>query len=40
MDKKIAQILDYWYGDFVSEGSAVDERFKFWFGKSEQADRE
>ena len=40
MDKKVDEILDYWYGDFVNEGSAVDERHEFWFGKSEQSDAE
>ena len=40
MDRRVDEILDYWYGDFVKEGNAVDERFKFWFGKSEQADEE
>ena len=40
MDKKIDEILDYWFADFVEEGEAVDERFKFWFGKSDQADKE
>ncbi len=40
MDSRIDEILEYWYGDFVTEGSAVDDRFKFWFGKNENADKE
>ena len=40
MKSKIDEILDYWYGDFVHEGQDVDAKFKFWFGKSEESDRE
>ena len=40
VDKKVSEILDYWYGDFVNEGNAIEERFKFWFGKNVEADKD
>lgn len=40
MEQKIDEILDYWYGDFAQQGSDADQRIEFWFGKSDQADKE
>ena len=40
MDSRVDEILQYWYGDFVQEGQAVEERAKFWFGKSDLVDKE
>ena len=39
MDKRIDEIIDYWFAEAIQEGQGA-ERSKFWFGKSEQADLE
>ena len=40
MDSRIQEIIDYWYGNPISEGTIVNDRFELWFGKSDAADIE